>query len=148
MPDALQEFSVQTSNYSAQYGQNAGGVVNVITKSVPTNSMEMRLSFCVTRSSMQDHGSCQEGSTQAQSIWRDLWRSLFLPRFGEAALPFTTVAIEPSSLRLSTTIQRNILQGNTATFLHSTKATLRCCVIELLKHIPRVMRIIVPASPD
>jgi hypothetical protein len=32
-PDALQEFSVQTSNYSAEYGQNAGGVVNVITKS-------------------------------------------------------------------------------------------------------------------
>ena len=32
-PDALQEFSVQTSNYSAQYGQNAGGVVNVVTKS-------------------------------------------------------------------------------------------------------------------
>jgi hypothetical protein len=33
MPDALQEFSVQTSNYSAEYGQNAGGVVNIITKS-------------------------------------------------------------------------------------------------------------------
>src|SRR5215472_2594494 len=33
MPDALQEFSVQTSNYSAEYGQNAGAVVNVITKS-------------------------------------------------------------------------------------------------------------------
>lgn len=32
-PDALQEFSVQTSNYSAQYGQNSGGVVNVVTKS-------------------------------------------------------------------------------------------------------------------
>jgi len=32
-PDALQEFSVQTSNYSAEYGQNAGGVVNVVTKS-------------------------------------------------------------------------------------------------------------------
>ena len=32
-PDALQEFSVQTANYSAQYGGNAGGVVNVITKS-------------------------------------------------------------------------------------------------------------------
>jgi len=31
-PDALQEFSVQTSNYSAQYGQNSGGVVNVATK--------------------------------------------------------------------------------------------------------------------
>jgi Carboxypeptidase regulatory-like domain len=36
-PDALQEFSVQTSNYSAEYGQNAGGVVNVVTKS-GTNS--------------------------------------------------------------------------------------------------------------
>jgi len=32
-PDALQEFSVQTSSYSAQYGGNAGGVVNVVTKS-------------------------------------------------------------------------------------------------------------------
>jgi hypothetical protein len=32
-PDALQEFSVQTSNYSAEFGQNAGGVVNVVTKS-------------------------------------------------------------------------------------------------------------------
>jgi len=32
MPDALQEFSVETSNYNAQYGQNAGGVVNIITK--------------------------------------------------------------------------------------------------------------------
>ena len=33
MPDSIQEFSVQTSNYNAEYGQNAGGVVNVITKS-------------------------------------------------------------------------------------------------------------------
>lgn len=33
MPDALQEFSVQTSNYNAEYGQNAGGVVNIITRS-------------------------------------------------------------------------------------------------------------------
>jgi hypothetical protein len=36
-PDALQEFSVQTSNYSAEYGSNAGGVVNVITKSGTNN---------------------------------------------------------------------------------------------------------------
>jgi hypothetical protein len=32
-PDALQEFSVQTSSYSAQYGQNAGAVVNIVTRS-------------------------------------------------------------------------------------------------------------------
>ena len=36
MPDAVQEFSVQTNNYNAQYGQNAGGVVNIITKSGTT----------------------------------------------------------------------------------------------------------------
>jgi hypothetical protein len=32
-PDALQEYSVQTSNYAAEYGENAGGVINIITKS-------------------------------------------------------------------------------------------------------------------
>ena len=32
-PDALQEFSFQTSNFSAEYGQNSSGVVNVVTKS-------------------------------------------------------------------------------------------------------------------
>ena len=31
--DAIQEFSVITSNYSAEYGKTAGGVVNAITKS-------------------------------------------------------------------------------------------------------------------
>jgi len=38
MPDALQEFSFQTSNFSAEYGQNSSGVVNVVTKS-GTNSL-------------------------------------------------------------------------------------------------------------
>src|SRR4029077_1878957 len=32
-PDALQEFSIQTSNFSAQYGNNAGAVVNAVTRS-------------------------------------------------------------------------------------------------------------------
>lgn len=36
-PDALQEFSVQTSNFAAEYGQNAGGVINIITKSGTEN---------------------------------------------------------------------------------------------------------------
>jgi Carboxypeptidase regulatory-like domain len=31
-PDAIQEFSVQTSNYNAQFGQAAGAVVNIVTK--------------------------------------------------------------------------------------------------------------------
>ncbi len=32
-PDALEEFSILTNNYSAEYGRNAGGVVNAVTKS-------------------------------------------------------------------------------------------------------------------
>src|SRR6202043_2434295 len=31
--DAVQEFSVLTSNYSAEYGRTSGGVVNALTKS-------------------------------------------------------------------------------------------------------------------
>jgi hypothetical protein len=37
MPDSLQEFSIETNNYNAQYGQNAGGVVNIITRSGTNN---------------------------------------------------------------------------------------------------------------
>lgn len=33
MPDATQEFSVQTSNYNAEFGQSAGAMVNIVTKS-------------------------------------------------------------------------------------------------------------------
>jgi hypothetical protein len=33
MPDSTQEFSVQTSNYNAEFGQSAGAVVNIVTKS-------------------------------------------------------------------------------------------------------------------
>jgi hypothetical protein len=31
-PDLLQEFSVQTNSYSAEFGGRAGGVVNVVTR--------------------------------------------------------------------------------------------------------------------
>ena len=32
-PDAVSEFRVLESNYSAEYGRNAGGIVSVVTKS-------------------------------------------------------------------------------------------------------------------
>ena len=45
--DAVQEFRTQTSNYPAEFGANAGGVVNMITKS-GTNSIR----------GSADHGTC------------------------------------------------------------------------------------------
>jgi len=43
-PSGIQEFQVNTSNYSAQYGRAAGGVTNTVTKS-GTNSLHGELFF-------------------------------------------------------------------------------------------------------
>jgi hypothetical protein len=43
-PSAVQEFQVNTSNYSAQYGRAAGGVVNTVTKA-GTNTLHGELFF-------------------------------------------------------------------------------------------------------
>ncbi len=43
-PAAVQEFQVNTSNYSAQYGRSAGGVINTVTKS-GSNSLHGEVFF-------------------------------------------------------------------------------------------------------
>ena len=47
-PDSLQEFNLQSGNFSAEYGNAGGGVVNVVTKSGPTNSTAALSSSCAT----------------------------------------------------------------------------------------------------
>src|SRR6202022_3050249 len=59
--DAIQEFSVLTSNYSAEYGYTSGGVVNAITKS-GTNQLHGS-AFEFLRNSALDAPSYFENAT-------------------------------------------------------------------------------------
>jgi len=126
MPDALQEFSVQTSNYSAQYGQNAGGVVNVITKSGANdfhgngfeflrNSVFNARPWHAPRKDQLKRN--QFGGTIGGPIIRN--RTFFFAAYQQ-------------------TIQRNVLAGNSATVPNATQRASATdpAVIELLKHIP------------
>ena len=44
--DSIKEFQVSSSNYSAEYGQAAGGVVNAVTKSGRTSGTETCSTIC------------------------------------------------------------------------------------------------------
>jgi hypothetical protein len=79
-PDALQEFSVQTNNFSAESGRSAGAVVTAVTRS-GTNSfhgalfefhrngaVNARNFFAPTRDGLKRH---QFGGTLGGPIWRD-----------------------------------------------------------------------------
>jgi len=79
-PDAVQEFSVQTSNIDAQYGQKAGGVVNMVMKSgtnkfhgtayeyIRNNALNARNFFALTDDGMKRN---QFGATIGGPIRRD-----------------------------------------------------------------------------
>ena len=51
-PDAIQEFSVQTSSFDAEYGRGVGGIVNVVTRSARMTFTEPPSSSCATTASM------------------------------------------------------------------------------------------------
>jgi hypothetical protein len=79
-PDALQEFSVQTNSFDAQYGTNAGAVVNVVTKSgtnewhgnafefIRNRSLNARNFFAATRDPLKRN---QFGGTFGGPIKKD-----------------------------------------------------------------------------
>ncbi len=64
-PDALEEFSVQTNNFSAEYGRNSGAVVNAVTKSgtnqlhgslwefIRNDALDSRSYFGITKSKLR-----------------------------------------------------------------------------------------------
>src|SRR3984893_6925437 len=66
--DAIQEFSVLTSNYSAEYGKTSGGVVNAITRS-GTNSFHGS-GYEFLRNSALDARNFFEDPTKPKALFR------------------------------------------------------------------------------
>ena len=62
--DAVEEFSVLTSNYSAEYGRTSGGVINAITKSGTNrfhgNAYEFLRNSALDARNFFDHGNIPE----------------------------------------------------------------------------------------
>ena len=75
-PDALEEFTVQTSNFSAEYGRNMGAVINAVTKS-GTNSLRGSAYDFVRNDAMDSKQffALAEGHAAAKSIWRNARRT-------------------------------------------------------------------------
>jgi hypothetical protein len=126
MPDALQEFSVQTSNYSAQYGQNAGGVVNVITKSGTNQFHGNAFEFLRNRvfNARPWHAAAKD----------QLKRNQFGGTFGGRIIPNKTFFFGG----YQQTIQRNVLAGVSAIVPNAAQRATATdpAIIEMLKHIP------------
>lgn len=97
--DAVQEVSVQTGNYDAEFGRAGGAIVNVITRS-GTRDFHGSLAFQYDTSKDDAITSLQSRNPQVvaqghpnfndEKIWSGtLGGPLFLPRFGEGGPMFT-----------------------------------------------------------
>ena len=92
-PDAVQEVSVQTSNYDSEFGRAGGAVINTITKS-GTNDFHGTLAFlydstrddAITSMQSRDPEIVRRGHPNSGTEYipsATLGGPLFLPRFGE-----------------------------------------------------------------
>jgi hypothetical protein len=70
--DSIQEFKVQTSNYSAEYGRSAGGLVNVTTKS-GTNEVHGTVYGFLRHSSMDARNYFNAKPNPKQPFQRNQW---------------------------------------------------------------------------
>jgi hypothetical protein len=135
-PDAIEEVSIQTSNYDAEFGRAGGGVINVITKS-GTNHFHGTLSYLLDVTRDDAITNTQRLDPQVQRRGHPLpgteqWFSgtiggpLYLPKFGEGSNPlykgkdrtFFFFALQEQR-------QRSQAQSNVNTLSASGRATLK-----------------------
>ena len=72
--DALQEFRVQTSNYTAEFGTEAGGQIDAVSRAAPTRSTERRGSSCATTSSTPTTSSTTAAAPRARRFGQSVRR--------------------------------------------------------------------------
>lgn len=92
-PDAVQEVSIQTSNYDAEFGRAGGGVINTITRAGTNNFhgtlwtlLDSTRDDAITSSQARDPATITRGYPQfgIQNIYAaTLGGPLYTPRFGE-----------------------------------------------------------------
>lgn len=112
-PDALSEFKVETSNYSAEFGHSAGAVLNASIKS-GTNQLHGSVWEYVrntvfdakdwTATSIPKYNENQFGATLGFPLWRN---KLFY--FGDIELNRIVIGVTPAPLTVPTPLMR---QGN------------------------------------
>ena len=98
--DAVQEVSVQTSNFDSEFGRAGGGVINVITRA-GTSDFHGTLAFQYDSSTDDAITSLQSRNPRVLALGRPLFNDqkvysgtfggpLFLPNFGEGGPVFNT----------------------------------------------------------
>ena len=75
-PDAVQEFNLQANNFTAEYGNAAGGIVNIVTRSgtneIHGSRIRIPSRWVIQRPQFLRAG---KGYAEAQSVRRQRWRS-------------------------------------------------------------------------
>jgi hypothetical protein len=160
-PDAVQEFRVETSTLPANYGNQPGGAVNVVTKSgsnavhgdlfyfVRNGAMNARNPFAATRDSLKRN---QFGGTLGGPVIKD---KLFI--FGgyqgtiERTAPATTVSFVPTTAALQGDFQTLLsppCQARPVTLLPATGAINNIIPVSRLNPVALKFLSLIPVSAD
>jgi len=87
-PDTVAEFRILTSNYTAEYGRNAGGIISVVTKS-GTNDLNFSLFEFVRNNALNANSFFNNRDGLPRDVLKrnqfggTVSGPIFLPRFGE-----------------------------------------------------------------